>query len=140
MENGMDISVYNFVIAGEWIRNLTVKSGITYQLTAFASDRVIYAFVVDGLPKYIGICEKDTTTLKDRMSRYQNQQGGNAQQGLSTNKRISIEIKQILDQGKKVEIYALKPTTKQVFVDLQVDLVKGLENPLIAKLKPTWNR
>jgi len=25
-------------------------------------------------------------------------------------------------------------------VDLQVDLVKGLENPLIASFKPEWNR
>ncbi len=130
----MSLSTYGFVLAGEWIKRATVKSGIAYRLTAFASDRVVYAFAVDGTSKYIGICEKDTTTLEDRMGRYK------AQQGASTNERISIKIKQALDQGKKVEIYALKPETKYDFVDLQIDLVKGLENPLIARFKPEWNR
>jgi len=130
----MNLSTYGFVPAGEWIKRATVKSGIAYKLTTFASNRVIYSFVVDDTPKYIGICEKDTTTLNDRMGRYKNMQGA------GTNERISIEIKQALDQGNKVEIYALKPTIKHDFVDLQVDLVKGLENPLIAKFKPEWNR
>ena len=133
MENMMDLPAYDFIPVGEW-RRATVKSGIAHKLTAFASDRVIYSFVVDGTPKYIGICEKDTTILRDRMGRYK------AQQGASTNERISIKIKQTLDQGKRVEIYALKPTAKHIFVDLQVDLVKGLENPLIAGFQPEWNR
>jgi len=130
----MSLSTYGFVLAGEWIRRATVKSGIAYRLTAFASDRVVYAFVVDDTPKYIGICEKDTTALEDRMGRYK------AQQGAGTNERISNKIKQALDQGKKVEIYVLKPATKYDFVDLQIDAVKGLENPLIARFKPEWNR
>jgi hypothetical protein len=130
----MNLSSYGFIPAGECINRATIKSSIAYKLTAFASDRVVYSFVVDDTPKYIGICEKDTTNLKDRMERYKNQVGG------STNERISIRIKQVLDQGKKVEIYALKATAKYIIVDLQVDLVKGLENPLIARFKPEWNR
>jgi hypothetical protein len=135
----MNISAYGFVPVGEWTTRDSVKSGITYDLTTLALDRVVYAFVIDGVPKYIGICEKDTTTLKDRMGRYKAQQGSRPQ-GVSTNERISIEIRRVLDQGKRVEIYALKPTAKLMFVDLQVDLVKGLENPLVAEFKPEWNR
>jgi hypothetical protein len=134
-----NLSGYGFIPVGEWISSDTVKSCITYKLTALASERVVYTFIVDGMPKYIGICEKDYTTLKDRMGRYKNQQGGSGG-SVSTNKRVSINIKQLLDQGKKVEIYALKPTQKDIFVDLQVDLVKGLENPLVASFKPEWNR
>ena len=130
----MDLSTYGFSLAGEWIPRATVKSGIAHKLTALASDRVVYSFVVDGTSKYIGICEKDTTTLEDRMGRYK------ARQGAGTNERISIKIKQALDQGKNVEIYALKPTANHTFVDLPIDLVKGLENPLIARFKPEWNR
>jgi hypothetical protein len=130
----MSLSAYGFVPAGEWIKRASVKSGIAPKLTALAPDRVVYSFVVDDIPKYIGICEKGTTTLEDRMGRYK------AQQGAGTNKRISVLIKQMLDQGQKVEIYALKPEAKHTFGDLQVDLIKGLENPLIARFKPEWNR
>ena len=94
---------------------------------------------VDATPKYLGICEKDTTALKDRMGRYKGQLGGGGG-SISTNERVSNIIRQMLDQGKRVEIYALKPATKDIFMDLQVDLVKGLENPLIASFKPEWNR
>ncbi|HBG74920.1 MAG: hypothetical protein A2X25_07535 [Chloroflexi bacterium GWB2_49_20] len=133
------LSAYGFILVGQWNKSTTVKSGINYELTDLDSERVVYSFVVDGVPEYIGICEKDYTTLKDRMGRYKNQQGGSGI-SISTNKRISIHIKQLLDQGKRVEIYALKPAIKEIFVDLQVDLVKGLENPLIASFKPEWNR
>jgi hypothetical protein len=134
----LNLSAYGFIPVGEWILSDTVKSHITFKLKTLASDRVVYAFVVEGMPKYIGICEKDTTALKDRMGRYKGQQGSRPN-GISTNERISIEIRQMLNQGKRVEIYALKPTNKQLFVDLQVDLVKGLENPLIARFQPAWN-
>ena len=134
-----NISTYGFILVGQWINSATVKSGITYKLTTLSSERAVYAFVVDSTPKYIGICEKDTTTLKDRMGRYKNQQGGGGS-STSTNERVSINIKQMLDQGKIVEIYALNPSQKDIFVDLQVDLVKGLENPLVAIFKPEWNR
>jgi len=133
-ENMNNFPTHGFLLAGQWVKSATVKSGVTYKLTALASQRVVYSFVVDGVPKYIGICEKDTTPLKDRIQRYKAQVGG------STNERISNNIKQLLDQGKIVEIYALKPSQKVNFVDLQVDLVKGLENPLIARFKPEWNR
>ena len=73
------------------------------------------------------------------MGRYKAQQGGGGSR-ISTNERISNNIKQLLDQGKRVEIYALKPAQKDIFVDIQVDLVKGLENPLIASFKTEWNR
>jgi len=129
-----NLSAYGFTLAGQWIKSATVKSGIDYQLTTLASERVVYAFVIDGVPKYIGICEKDTTTLSARMGRYKNQQGN------GTNERISIKIREMLELGKKVEIHALKSTIKQSYMDLQVDLVKGLENPLIEMCKPEWNR
>jgi hypothetical protein len=130
----MTVSGYGFSLTGKWLQSSTVKSGITFKLTRFASDRVIYAFVVDAEPKYIGICEKDTTSLEDRMGRYKNQQGD------STNKRISIKIRQCLADNKEVQIFALKPQTVLRYAGLNIDLVKALENPLIDKLKPEWNR
>ncbi len=130
----MELSKFGFISAGEWITKATIKSGIAFILTEFAEDRVVYSFVVDGIPKYIGICEKDTTTLKKRMRRY------SSKQGTGTNERILAEIKHLLDRGKKVEIHALKPAAEYIYAGLQIDLIKGLENPLIRRLNPEWNR
>ena len=67
------------------------------------------------------------------MNRYKNLQGG------STNERIVKEIKDCLKHGKDVKIFALKPNSTVQYNGLNIDLVKGLENPLIEKLKPDWN-
>jgi hypothetical protein len=126
--------LYGFERVGEWKSDERSKSGITFELEKFKGNRVIYAFVVDSEVKYIGVCENTTTTLKDRMSRYKNLQGG------GTNERIAKEIKTCLKQGKSVKIFALRPPASEYkYKDLNIDLVKGLENPLIEKLKPAWN-
>lgn len=61
------LSHYGFVLVGEWTKREAIKSGVAYKLTALASERVVYSFVVNDAPMYIGICEKHSTTLKDRM-------------------------------------------------------------------------
>ena len=128
------LDYYDFVEVGKWSLKKTRKSGIAFELCRLEDERVIYAFVADSEMKYIGVCEKNTTTLKNRMNRYQGLQGG------STNKRIANEIKDHLKQGKPVKIFALKPGTSCRYKDLNADLVRGLENPLIEKLKPKWNK
>ena len=118
----------------------STKSGIDFELNDFEDERVIYAFVVDGKVNYIGICESSKTTFKDRMKKYKYLQGG------GTNERIAKEIKKCLEDGKTVEIFALKPELLVQYKGLEiknkgleVDLVRGLEYPLIEKLNPKWN-
>jgi hypothetical protein len=60
-------------------------------------------------------------------------------QGAGTNERVANKIKECLEQGKVVKIFALKPESTLLYKGLNVDLIKGLENPLIEKLKPEWN-
>jgi len=147
----MDLRNYGFVKVGRWKLNENIKSGIDFELMDFKEERVIYAFVVDGETKYIGICESSKTTLEGRMKKFRNLQGG------GTNERIANEIKKCLEDGKTVEIFALKPelvvqykglelTIQHNDVELviknkglEVDLVRGLEYPLIEKLNPEWN-
>jgi len=129
----MKLDNYGLIEVGEWKLKESLKSGITFELNRFKGERVIYVFVVENEVKYIGICNNSTTTLKDRMNRYKNLQGG------STNERIVKEIKDYLKQGKDVKIFALKPDSTVQYNGLNIDLVKGLENPLIEKLKPDWN-
>ncbi len=128
----MLIKNLGFEKIGEWkLKNS--ENEITFKLEKFKKERVIYAFVVDCKVKYIGVCDSDNTTLKDRMNRYKYKQGG------STNKRINNKIKSYLLKQKSVEIFALKPKSECKYKNLDVDLVKGLENPLIKELNPEWN-
>lgn len=131
----MKLNNYGFVEVGKWKLKKSLKSGVAFELHKF-KKRVIYAFVVDDKTKYIGVCDNTNTTLKDRMSRYQGLQGA------GTNERIANKIKDCLKQGKTVKIFALKPEPilQCKYKKLNVDLVKGLENPLIERLKPGWNK
>ncbi len=128
------LSSFGFTPAGEWVQTESVKSGITFRLTSLTDERVVYALVVNQQAKYIGVCENEKTTLGDRMGRYKNRQGA------GQNKRISARILETLRAGQSVQIHALKPASSVHYHDLEVDLVKGLENPLIQLFKPEWNR
>jgi hypothetical protein len=97
------------------------------------TSRVVYAFVVGQEVKYIGVCDNTRTTLEDRMKRYQSMAGA------GNNKRIARLIQGELTEGRQVLIYAWVPHDEFQCRGLTVDLVKGLENPLIAELKPDWN-
>jgi hypothetical protein len=129
----MDLEGFGFVEVGQWRLRDSPKSGVTFTLDRYQNDRVIYAFVVDGKPKYVGICDKSTTTLKDRMSRYRGMVGA------GTNKRIASAIRGELERGSTVKILALRPRRSFQYSDLYVDLVKGLENPLLEAVDPDWN-
>lgn len=131
----MNLDKYGFLQAGEWKAYANVRSGITFEISdsRFENERVVYAFVVNETVKYIGVCEKNSTTLKDRMSRYKNMQGG------GTNERIAELIKLCLDEEKVVKIFILETDGSYKYKGLAVDLVKGLENPLIQEFQPEWN-
>ncbi len=129
----MELNNYGFVEVGKWKLNEHLRSGVAFELYRFKEKRVVYAFVIDAEVKYIGVCDNTSTTLKNRMSRYQSLQGA------GTNERIANKIKDCLNRGKAVKIFALKPESTLQYKGLNVDLVKGLENPLIERLKPEWN-
>lgn len=126
-------SKIGFVQVGDWRLDSSLKSGIRFRLQEMHEKRVIYAFVVGQRVKYIGVCDNTTTTLQDRMSRYQSMTGA------GTNRRIAGYIHKLLDSGEAVSIYAWQPSAALEHKGLIVDLVKGLENPLIAGFKPEWN-
>ena len=129
----MYLEEFGFVEVGNWLLRGSVKSGVSFELSRYHNDRVIYAFLVDGNPRYVGICDKSTTTLKDRMSRYRGRVGG------GTNERIATAIRGELERGGTVKILALKPHRSIQYRGLHIDLVKGLENPLLKAIDPDWN-
>jgi hypothetical protein len=127
------LSELGFNNVGRWIP-WTVKSGIKFELNSLRTKRVVYGFVVNGTAKYIGVCEKGTTCLEDRMNRYKSLKGS------GQNKRIAEGIVATLNEGHAVEIWAIVPKPPVGYRGVVVDLVKGLENPLIEKFAPEWNR
>jgi len=129
----MKILQFGFVEVGEWKLDSRLKSGIRYKLRKLQDDRVIYAYAVNETIKYIGVCDSTSTSLQSRMSRYQSMTAG------GTNKRIANLIRKAIEVGSKVKIYAFKPDVELQLCELNVDLVKGLENPLIQEEKPEWN-
>lgn len=133
-KNVADLERFGFHQAGRWALDPAAKGGVRYELTAHANDRVLYAFVVDSRVEYVGICDSSATTLQSRMSRYKNMVGA------GTNARIVKLIKAVLDRAGEVLIYAMVPAGGPSHLGLSLDYVKALEFPLIAELKPTWNR
>ena len=127
------LSELGFRPAGNCSLDPSLKSGVRFHIHHLADERVIYACVVDGRVRYIGVCDSTKTTLRDRMGRYQSKVGA------GTNKRITEIIQVCLSQGEKVEIFALKPEASLSFRELKVDLIKGLENPLLQAMQPEWN-
>ncbi len=70
------------------------------------------------------------------MKRYERLQGGR------TNKYIAKLILELLKSwGKCVKVYALEPSEKCFYKDtIEVDMIRGLEYPLIEKFNSSWNR
>src|SRR5947208_15457335 len=99
-----DLAQLGFARAGGWRLDPTLRSGVRCELVGeIASQRAVYSFVVGGRVMYVGICERDCTTLRDRMRRYQSLAGG------STNERIAGLIRDTLQAGSSVEVWALLP-------------------------------
>ncbi len=132
-ETSVDLGGLGFREVGRCGLDKSLKSGVRFSVQEYRDERVIYAYVVDGVVKYIGVCDNTKTTLKDRMRRYQGMKG----QG--TNRRVTELIRACLMQGSEVSILAWRPDKTIEFKGLEVDLVKGLENPLIQKVGPEWN-
>ena len=86
----MELDNYGFVEVGKWELKEHLNSGVAFELYGFKEERVVYAFVIDDEAKYIGVCDNTSTTLKNRMSRYQSLQGA------GTNERIANKIKDCL--------------------------------------------
>jgi len=127
------LTEYGFLEAGEWLLSDGPRSGIDFRLNALKHERVIFAFVVNGEAKYLGICQGSEVTLRDRMDRFKNLVGD------GTNERVAVEIRKVLEAGTRVKILAFRPPAMQ-YKGLEVDLVSGLKNTLIQAVSPAWNK
>ncbi|MCD6391516.1 MAG: hypothetical protein J7L92_05970 [Dehalococcoidia bacterium] len=123
-----------FQEAGRWFISTNVKSGLGFQLKLYPAEKVVYAFEVQDEVKYIGIRREQD--FKTRLKAYQYQ--GAQEKGGSTNKYVATKIKEHLQAGQAVNILALMPSNDLKFHDLHIDLIAGLEKPLISLCDPDW--
>ncbi len=104
------------------------------ELTIFSeasSANILYSFVVDGVPKYIG---KTTQPLKKRMYGYRK-----PSLSQSTNIRNNENLKRALCKGLNVELYVLPDHGLLHFGCFHLNLAAGLEDSIVSTLSPEWN-
>ena len=118
-----------FLRAGYWfIENDELK----YNLTSFNSEKnILYCFVCNNTIKYIG---KSVKTVSQRMYGYKNPSISQR-----TNYRVNKEIKEFLKEGNVIDICILVHNGLLKFGDFRINIAAGLEDTLIAEIKPEWN-
>ncbi len=99
--------------------NYLVKNSL-YMFTCRESEDILY----------VG---KTTQSLKKRLYGYSR---GN---GVNTNNRIHINIKEKLQSKEPVDIYGFNDTTALNWGKYNINLAAGLEDSIIAVEKPIWN-
>ena len=97
-----------------------------------AAPNVLYAFISENKVLYVG---KTVHSLKKRMYGYHTP--GATQ---STNKKGNKFIQEVLAGGSVVEVHAHPDNGLLCYGGFHVNLAAGLEDSLIAKLKPKWNK
>jgi hypothetical protein len=117
-----------FQLLGEWIGH---EEGIKLTFTPPKDVPSVYAFLVDGDLKYIGLTQK---CLRRRMSGYRSGQGTQR-----TNIRVRALIRAALHSGRKVQVLAISPREEMEWRGLPISIAVGLEAGLIRKLNPVWN-
>lgn len=118
-----------FVKAGEW---KIVDGCLSALLTDCGSTaNILYAFISNDDVHYVG---KSKQTLKKRLYGYQNP--GPTQY---TNIKCKKLIRELLTNGKSVHIYALPDDATRYVGSFHLNLAAGLEDSIIATLKPRWN-
>jgi hypothetical protein len=95
------------------------------------SENILYSFVVDGVPKYIG---KTVQSLRKRMYGYRKPAATQ-----STNIRNNNHIKSALQSGSVVELYVLPDHGLLHFGEFHLNLAAGLEDSIVSLLSPEWN-
>jgi hypothetical protein len=97
-----------------------------------AAQNILYAFVADRQVMYVG---KTVQTLRQRMYGYRRPVATQ-----STNIKGNRLIQEALAAGLSVQIYALPDNGLLYYGGFHVNLAAGLEDSLVAALKPAWNR
>lgn len=116
-----------FEEVGNWHLN---GGSLEFQIVK-SGNNILYAFVAQDTIQYIG---KSKNSLRIRMNQYK--KPGKTQ---STNNKNNSRIKQFLQIGITVRIFALFPSEKLEYHRFPINISDGLEGNLITHVLPPWN-
>lgn len=116
-----------FTLLGTW---LVVGAGIGLSVPA-PKDPGVYAFVIDGVIKYVGL-----TKMSFHRRMYSYSKPGSTQR---TSQRINAIIAEHAAAGTIVEIYIAVPQALE-WNGLPINTAAGLEAGLIEMIQPAWNK
>lgn len=116
-----------FIRIGEWT---SVSAEVFALDTAAPREPGVYAFVVDGVIRYIGLTQRG---LRGRMAHYVR---GHSRQ--RTSARIKGRILAALAAGSRIEVLVATPEPT-AWNGLPVLTAPGLEAGLIRLVQPEWN-
>lgn len=117
-----------FRLLGEW---RPTEDG-EFELSAKAPpDAGVYAFVVDGWIRYIGLTQRGLST---RMGHYRR-----GHQRQRTSARVKKLISTTLKEGKPVQVLIAIPDKAMEWNGLPINAAAGLEAGLIRLIQPDWN-
>jgi hypothetical protein len=117
-----------FMHLGEWVPSDDGEFELSAQAPAAPG---VYAFVVDGWVRYVGLTQ---TGLRTRMRHYRR---GHVRQ--KTSARVKGLIKEALAEGKQVEVLIAVPEEDSQWNGLPINIAAGLEAGLIRMIRPQWN-
>lgn len=116
-----------FIRIGEWT---SVNAEVFMLDTSAPREPGVYAFVVDGVIRYVGLTQKG---IRGRMAHYVR---GHSRQ--RTSARIKGLILEALAVGSRVEVLVATPDPTE-WNGLPVLTAPGLEAGLIRLIQPEWN-
>ena len=118
-----------FIKIGEWgLEN----NELNFKLLSNNSNKnVLYSFVSNGEIKYIG---KTVKKISQRLYGYKKPSVSQ-----KTNFRVNKLIFDTLKEKTEIEIYLFIDNAQLKYRNFQINLAAGLEDTLIAELKPKWN-
>jgi hypothetical protein len=124
LPNINDLIQFGFKKCGCWI----IDDGKPdFKLSDKSIENVIYAFATE---EYVGYVGKTRDKLSARL-----------RGGYKKNKKIDI-YKNIKEAKKSLEViilyYSPTPSSCYKYKNIEINLVEGLEIPLIKKFKPRW--
>jgi hypothetical protein len=112
---------------GQW---QTLGGGEFKLAVSAPAEPGVYAFVVDGLIRYVGLTQ---TGLRTRMGHYRR-----GHKGHKTSSRVKDLIASALGAGKTVNVLIATPEPLE-WNGLPINTAAGLEAGLIRMLRPDWN-
>lgn len=124
------LKTVGFRLVGEW--KLETEKLNCVLRDPGSSTNVLYAFVEGENVLYIG---KSIRSLKQRLYGYQSP--GPTQ---FTNIKANKLIREALGGKRSIAVYAFADPGDVRHGGFHVNLAAGLEDSLIASLKPTWNK